>query len=56
MTDRDIDYFARRSSEERARANAATDICPRKAHETIAATYERKGKLENPSRPIASAR
>lgn len=37
----DLDYYRSRAAEERARAAAATDSAVRRAHEEMAARYER---------------
>jgi Tfp pilus assembly protein PilF len=37
----DIDYYRTRAAEERARAAMATDPAVRRAHEAMAARYER---------------
>ena len=42
MAEDGTEYFRRRAREERERADAAADSCARRAHERIAAEYERR--------------
>lgn len=37
-------YYLQRAKDERANANDATNDCARKAHEALAAMYERKAQ------------
>ncbi|MGV3479609.1 MAG: hypothetical protein ACO1O3_06650 [Sphingobium sp.] len=55
MAEDGTEYFRRRAREERERADAAADSCARRAHERIAAEYERRIRhaTEPKPRPVA---
>jgi len=44
-------YFNRRAREERRHAEAAIDPCARRAHQRIAAEYERRAGAETDPQP-----